>query len=99
MRDLSALLTPHPFPAALTHIRQSFAREPDCQTCGAAAMRHGLLLGGLTVPTSAPGSSPRHPRNQGTPPDSLRGCLKRLGLEADVVRKVRGNRQARFSIG
>src|SRR2546423_496119 len=40
MIDLSQLLIAHPFPTALARIRQSFACQPDCQTCGAAAIRH-----------------------------------------------------------
>src|SRR5262249_19091629 len=52
MKDLSQLLTPLAFPAALERVRRSFARQPDRQTCGASAIRHGLLFGGLTIPTA-----------------------------------------------
>ena len=47
MTDLSQLLTAHPFPTALERIHRSFARQPDNQTCGAAAIRHGQLAGDL----------------------------------------------------
>jgi hypothetical protein len=87
MRDLSSLLSAHAFPAALPRIRRSFASQPDCQTCGAAAIRHGLLLGGLSIPTSALEAVLSIRTNQGTPPVNLLGCLKRLGLEAQLVRK------------
>ena len=49
MKDLSQLLTPLAFPADLDRARRSFARQPDCQTCGASAIRHGLLLGGVAA--------------------------------------------------
>ena len=45
--DLSNLLAPRTYPEAFALVRDSFARQPDLQTCGAAVVRHGLLLGGL----------------------------------------------------
>jgi hypothetical protein len=87
MNDLSQLLIAHPFPTALARIRASFARQPDCQTCGAAAIRHGLLLGGLTIPTATLEAVLRIRENQGTPPANLLACLRRLGLEACHLRK------------
>jgi hypothetical protein len=89
MRHLSGLLTAHAFPSALARIRAAFARQPDRQTCGAAAIRHGLLLGGLTIPTSALEAVLAVRANQGTAPGNLLGCLHRLGLEAEIVNKPR----------
>src|SRR3954465_4702035 len=71
MLDLSSLLIAHPFPTALARIRQSFARQPDCQTCGASAIRHGLLLGGLTLPTATLEAVLGIRRHEGTPPGTL----------------------------
>ncbi len=87
MQDLSQLLRMHPFPTALDRVRRSFARQPDRQTCGAAAIRHGLLLGGLTLPTAALEAVLNIRENEGTPPGVLRACLERLGLSARQVRK------------
>jgi hypothetical protein len=87
MLDLSQLLTAHPFPTALDRIRRSFARQPDGQTCGAAAIRHGLLLGGLTVPTTALEAILDIRGHQGTAPATLLACLRRLGLDACPLRK------------
>jgi hypothetical protein len=89
MRNLTSLLTAHAFPSALARIRASFARQPDRQTCGASAIRHGLLLGGLTIPTSALEAVLAIRANQGTPPANLLGCLGRLGLEAQIIHKPR----------
>jgi hypothetical protein len=87
MLDLSQLVTAHPFPSALDRVRRSFARQPDNQTCGAAAIRHGLLLGGLTVPAAILEAVLDIRCNQGTPPAILRACLQRLGLGVHTVRK------------
>ena len=89
MRDLSQLLTVHRFPSALDRIRRSFARQPDRQTCGAAAIRHGLLLGGLTLPTATLERVLEIRDHEGTTPAALRTCLRRLGLDVRQVRKPR----------
>jgi hypothetical protein len=89
MRDLSALLTAHAFPSALSRIQLAFARQPDRQTCGASAIRHGLLLGGLTIPVTALEAVLAVRANQGTPPVNLLGCLHQLGLEARIIHKRR----------
>jgi hypothetical protein len=99
MRDLSGLLTAHSFPAALGRIRASFARQPDNQTCGAAAIRHGLLLGGLTIPTSALEAVLAVRFNQGTPPVNLLACLERLGLEPRFICKSKRQSTVRFLHG
>jgi hypothetical protein len=53
MSDLSSLLMPRTYSAeVLAVFRESFAQQPDDQTCGAAALRHGLLLGGLLAPVN-----------------------------------------------
>jgi hypothetical protein len=96
VKDLSQLLTALPFPTALDRVRRSFARQPDCQTCGAAAIRHGLLLGGLTIPTAALEAVLSIRENQGTAPATLRACLVRLGLEVRLVRKPGRRRTADF---
>lgn len=96
MRDLSQLVTIHPFPAGWDRIRRSFARQPDCQTCGAAALRHGLLLGGLTIPTATLEAILEIRDNGGTTPLVLRTCLRRLGFEAKLVRKPRRETTAAF---
>ncbi|MBY0229108.1 MAG: hypothetical protein K2W96_07525, partial [Gemmataceae bacterium] len=73
--DLSQLVTAHRYPASLGRVLRSFARQPDCQTCGASAIRHGLLLGGLTLPASTLEAVLAIRENQGTSPEALRGCL------------------------
>jgi hypothetical protein len=85
--DLAQLPTPQPFPTAIDRLRRSFARQPDNQTCGAAALRHGLLLGGLTIPAAALEAVLDIRGNGGTPPALLRACLRRLGLEVCPLRK------------
>src|SRR5437764_8372636 len=87
MEDLSQLLAPLSFPSSLERVRRSFARQPDCQTCGASAIRHGLLLGGLTIPTAALESVLGIRANEGTAPAILRACLVRLGLEVRPIRR------------
>jgi hypothetical protein len=87
MTDLSQLLTPQPFPTALDRVRRSFARQPDCQTCGASAIRHGLLLGGLTIPTATLEAILNIREEEGTSPAVLRTCLERLGLEVRPVQR------------
>src|SRR5262245_9810919 len=96
MKDLSQLLTAHPYPASLDRIRRSFARQPDCQTCGAAAIRHGLLLGGLTIPTATLESILSIRTHEGTPPEVLRTCLQRIGLQPALLRKPARQKTAAF---
>jgi hypothetical protein len=99
MHDLSQLLTAQPFPTALDRVRRSFARQPDGQTCGAAAIRHGLLLGGLTIPTATLEAILNIRANQGTSPAALRACLARLGLEPRPVRRPARQDTAAFLDG
>lgn len=99
MKDLSQLLTPHRFPSAFDRIRRSFARQPDCQTCGAAALRHGLLLGGLTLPTATLEALLGIRDHEGTPPRALSTCLRRLGLQTQRLRKPARQPTAEFLDG
>jgi hypothetical protein len=87
MHDLTHLLTEHAYPASLDRVRRSFARQPDLQTCGASAIRHGLLLGGLTVPTATLETLMGIRTHQGTTPEMLRSCLIGLGFDAEEVGK------------
>lgn len=96
MKDLSQLLTAHPYPVSLYRIRRSFTRQPDCQTCGAAAIRHGLLLGGLTLPSATLEAILGIRDHEGTPPDYLRMCLQSLGLQPSILRKPARRKTAAF---
>ncbi|MFO0878634.1 MAG: hypothetical protein U0840_14935 [Gemmataceae bacterium] len=89
MRNLSQLLTVHAFPSGFDRIRRSFARQADLQTCGAAAIRHGLLLGGLTLPAATLEAVLEIRDNLGTTPLALRTCLRRLGFDPRLLRKPR----------
>lgn len=96
MKDMSQLLTPHPFPSAFDRVRRSFARQPDLQTCGASAIRHGLLLGGMTMSTAMLEAILEIRNHEGTPPAVLRACLRRLGFETRALRKRRREPTAEF---
>ncbi|NBO90973.1 MAG: hypothetical protein EBV06_01445 [Planctomycetia bacterium] len=85
--DLSQLVTTRPYPTSLGQVLRSFARQPDCQTCGASAVRHGLLLGGLSLSTSILEAVLAIRQNEGTSPEAMRACLSQLGLEPKEVRK------------
>ena len=84
MSDLSHLLAPRPYPEALALIRESFARQPDGQTCGAAAVRHGLLLGGLLAPVNLLESLLEIRDNEGTDEPILLEGLRRLGFDGEA---------------
>ena len=96
MHDLTHLLTEHPYPASLDRVRRSFAKQPDCQTCGASAIRHGLLLGGLTVPTATLETLLGIRTYEGTPPEMLRSCLAGLGFDPEEVVKPARMSTTRF---
>jgi hypothetical protein len=96
MHDLTHLLTEHAYPAALDRVRRSFARQPDLQTCGASAIRHGLLLGGLTIPTATLETLLGIRTYEGTTPEMLRSCLAGLGLDAEEVVKPSRMSTTRF---
>jgi hypothetical protein len=97
MSDLSHLLQPRTYPHAWPLIRDSFAPQPDGQTCGAAALRHGLLLGGLFAPVGLLESLLEIRKNTVTDEPILLKCLRRLGFEAEpVYKKPRKKRTAAF---
>jgi hypothetical protein len=96
MSDLSNLLVPRSYPEAFALIRDSFARQPDGQTCGAATLRHGLLLGGLTAPVNLLECLLEIRDNVGTDYRTLLEGLHRLGFEARHVRKPRKQSTAAF---
>jgi hypothetical protein len=87
MADMAHLLVPHCYPQALGLIRDSFARQPDGQTCGAAALCHGLLLGGLTTPVGVLEALLDIRANEGTDYKTLLDALARLGFEPRHVVK------------
>lgn len=99
MWNLSQLLTVHTFPSGFDRIRRSFARQVDLQTCGAAAIRHGLLLGGLTIPAATLEAVLEIRNNEGTTPVALRTCLRRLGFEPRLLRKKRRESTREFLDG
>jgi hypothetical protein len=94
--DLSDFLVSQTYPKAFALVRDSFAQQPDGQTCGAAAVRHGLLLGGLLTPVHLLESLLEIRENEGTHYTTLLGCLQRLGFEARHVTKPRKQRTAAF---
>ena len=53
MQHLPDQIRQHPYPHNLSHIAQEFGPQLDEVSCGAAAVHHGLLLGGLTIPKAA----------------------------------------------
>jgi hypothetical protein len=46
-------LRQHAYPHYLDHIEEQFGFQLDEVSCGVAAVHHGLLLGGLTIPKAA----------------------------------------------
>jgi hypothetical protein len=68
---------------ALTLVRDSFAQQPDGQTCGAAALRHGLLLGGLLAPVGLLESLLEIRANEGTSDTTLLKALDCLGFQTE----------------
>jgi hypothetical protein len=97
MSELSGLLMPRPYSAeALAVVRDFFAPQPDEQSCGAAAPRHGLLLGGLVAPVNMLESLLAIRDNEATDEPILLDCLRRLGFQAEPVTKPGGQRTAAF---
>ncbi len=83
MTDLSGLLRPRNYPEALSLILDSFNPQPDGQTCGAAALRHGLLLGGLLAPVHLLESLLEIRDEEGTYYKTLLKALDRLGFQTE----------------
>lgn len=50
MTSAQAHISPHVYGAHFARIAQEFGPQPDDASCGASAVHHGLLLGGLTIP-------------------------------------------------
>jgi hypothetical protein len=97
MSDLSSLLMPRTYSAeALALVRDSFAPQPDECTCGAAAPRYGLLLGGLLAPVNLLESLLEIRDNEYTDEPILLDCLSRLGFQAQPLTKRRKQRTAAF---
>jgi hypothetical protein len=84
MRDLSSVLVQLTYSAeALALVRDSFALQPDEQTCGAAALRHGLLLGGLLAPVHLLESLLEIRANESTDYKTLLKALDCLGFQTE----------------
>jgi hypothetical protein len=93
MSDLSNLLAPRPFPEAFALVRDSFAPQPDDQTCGAAVVRHGLLLGGLLAPVNLLESLLEIRKNEGTDYQTLLNALDRLGFDTEPEPRTKPKQQ------
>jgi hypothetical protein len=87
MSDLSNYLRPWTYPEGFALVRDSFAPQPDEYTCGAAMVRHGLLLGGLLAPVGLLESLLDIRDNAYTEEKILLKCLDCLGFLARSVKK------------
>jgi hypothetical protein len=85
----------HPFPRDLDHIAQEFGGQLDLCGCGAAAVHHGLLLGGLTIPKAALHAMLRV-NPWGIDGKTMNACLRALGLEVDYLDKPSGESTQQF---
>jgi hypothetical protein len=83
MCDLSTVLMPRTYPEAFALVHGSFAAQPDYRTCGAAALRHGLLLGGLLAPVNLLENLLEIRNNRGTDYKILLKILDRLGFKTE----------------
>jgi hypothetical protein len=99
MSDLSYLLGPRNYPEAFALVRDSFAPQPDDQTCGAAVVRHGLLLGGLLAPVNLLESLLEIRTNEGLCYETLRKGLECLGFEVEHRKKPKKQSTAAFLEG
>jgi hypothetical protein len=70
-------------PEALAQVRDAFAPQPDGQSCGPAALRHGLLLGGLSAPVHTLASLLETGDNEGTDYKTLLEALRRFGFKVE----------------
>jgi hypothetical protein len=94
MCDLAHVLWPRNYPEAFAQVRDSFAPQPDHQTCGAAALRHGLLLGGLMAPVGLLGSLLEIRDNEGTDDKRLLKLLERLGFHVEPKCRTKRKEQS-----
>jgi hypothetical protein len=96
MSDLSYLLRPRNYPEAFALVRDSFAPQPDDQTCSAAVVRHGLLLGGLLAPVNLLESLLEIRDNEGLDYETLRKGLESLGFDVEHRKKPKKQSTAAF---
>jgi hypothetical protein len=96
MSDLSDYLRPWPYPERFAVVRESFAPQPDECTCGAAMVRHGLLLGGLVAPVGLLESLLEIRDKKYTEEKILLKCLNRLGFLTRSVKKAKKQKTAAF---
>jgi hydroxyacylglutathione hydrolase len=90
-----AQIRPHPYPRDLDLVAQDFGRQLDGYGCGAAALHHGLLFGGLTIPKAALHAMFRvYP--DGIDGERLNAYLQALGLEPDYREKPSGESTQQF---
>jgi hypothetical protein len=92
--DLSYLLRPRTYPEAFRLVYDSFASQPNPLTCGAAALRHGLLLGGLLAPVTLLESLLEIRNNWETHYTTLLDALCRLGFQTEPEPRVRPEGQS-----
>ena len=98
MNDVSHLLRPRAYPHALGEIGAAFEEQPNGYTCGPAALRHGLLLGGLSAPVDLLASLFENSRKHGltASPEMLK-ALRGLGFDAEPkVKKPKNKPTADF---
>jgi hypothetical protein len=81
-----AHIRPRPYPRDLDRVAQEFGRQLDGDGCGAAAVHHGLLLGGLTIPMATLHAMFRV-NPDGIDGERLSACLQALGLEPIYLEK------------
>jgi hypothetical protein len=88
-----AHIRPHPYPQYLDRIAREFSPQWDDASCGLAAVRHGLLLGGLTVPEGTLGAlfGRRYPDGIDLSEKTSLDRLRDLGL--DPVNLTKPSRQ------
>jgi hypothetical protein len=91
-----AQVRPHPYPLDLYHIAREFGRQLDDASCALAAVRHGLLLGGLTVPEGTLGAIFGRTYPDGVPGKTLLLRLRDLGLDPVYLKKPSGQQTHRF---
>jgi hypothetical protein len=90
-----AQIRPHPYPRDLDLVAQEFGRQLDGYDCGAAAVHHGLLLGGLTIPKATLQAMFRVDPD-GIDGERLSDCLEALGLEPLYLKKPSGESTQQF---
>jgi hypothetical protein len=92
--DLSNRLVPWTYPEAFALLRDSFAPQVCMSSCGAAALRHGLLLGGLLVPDDVLESLLEIRENEATDYKTLLKALDCLGFETEPEPRTKPTNQS-----